>query len=86
MSTDASNTPASTKLDLAALTFIRPAEIKTYHKSSYARLEPSSTFDGSNKTVLITGGGVYLCYELYCAYADRSKQLVLALPSPSLSP
>jgi hypothetical protein len=57
MSTDAQAPPA---LDLAAMTFLRPAEIKTYHRETYDRIDPSTTFDGKDKTVLITGGGLYL--------------------------
>jgi len=44
-------------MDLAPMTMIRPAEIKTYHKSSYDRISPEKTFNGQGKTVLITGGG-----------------------------
>jgi hypothetical protein len=54
MSTDASAPPT---LDLAAMTFLRPSEIKTYHRTTYDRIEPATTFDGKDKTVLITGGG-----------------------------
>jgi len=43
-------------MDLAPMTTIRPAEIKTYHKSSYDRISPEKTFNGQGKTVLITGG------------------------------
>jgi hypothetical protein len=57
MATDATVAPASNKIDLAALTHLRPAEIKTYHQTTYDRISPSNTFDGKDKTVLITGGG-----------------------------
>ena len=57
MSTDAS-APLE-KPDLASLTFVRPAEIKTYHRTTYDRISPSKTFDGKGKTVLITAGGAF---------------------------
>jgi hypothetical protein len=85
MSTDAQNT-TPTKLDLATLGFLRPAEIKTYHHTTYDRISPSNTFDGKNKTVLITGGGMRLIIELHRADADVWKQVASASPLPNLSP
>lgn len=36
----------------------RPAEIKTYHSTTYDRISPLTTkFDAKGKTVLITAGG-----------------------------
>ena len=65
MSTDTTASSASaappSKPDLAAFTFLRPAEIKTYHRTTYDRLAPTTTFDGTNKTVLITAGGLHIC-------------------------
>ena len=58
MSTDVAAPPTSTKIDLTAMTHLRPAEIKTYHQTTYDRIAPSTTFDGKDKTVLITGGGL----------------------------
>jgi hypothetical protein len=58
MSTDVAALPTSTKIDLTALTHLRPAEIKTYHQTTYDRISPSTTFDGKDKTVLVTGGGL----------------------------
>ena len=58
MSTNATAPTASNKLDLTALTHLRPAEIKTYRQTTYDRISPSTTFDGKSKTVLITGGGM----------------------------
>lgn len=57
MATDTTATSASSKIDLTALTHLRPVEIKTYHQTTYDRISPSNTFDGQDKTVLITGGG-----------------------------
>lgn len=59
MATDSSLPQANGAIDLAALVHIRPAEIKTYHRDTYNRISPSKTFDGKNKTVLITGGGSF---------------------------
>lgn len=47
----------SKKLDPAAWTHVRPAEIKTYHRTTYDRISPSNTFNGQGKTVLVTAGG-----------------------------
>ena len=58
MSTDAPAPSFSNKIDLTALTHLRPVEIKTYHQTTYDRISPSTTFDGKDKTVLITGGGL----------------------------
>lgn len=46
------------KIDLTALTPLRPAEIKTYHQKTYERISPSTTYYGKEKTVPITGGGL----------------------------
>lgn len=56
---DALNKPMDQleKVDLSSLTFVRPAEIKTYHKQPYDRISPTKTFDGKGKTVLVTAGG-----------------------------
>jgi len=45
------------KPDLAAMTMLRPAEIKTYHRTTYDRIAPAKTLKGEGKTVLITAGG-----------------------------
>lgn len=49
--------PTNGPPDLKGMTFLRPAEIKTYHQTTYDRISPSKTFEGKGKTVLITGGG-----------------------------
>jgi hypothetical protein len=85
--TDTSAPSASNKLDLATLIHLRPAEIKTYHRTAYDRPSPSNTYDGKNKTVLVTGGGSWMRFELISAGADSSiKQVASALPLPSRSP
>lgn len=54
----ATNEPAAQEMDLPALTMLRPAEIKTYHQSTYDRISPEKTLRGEGKTVLITAGGM----------------------------
>ena len=45
-------------MDLKNLLHFRPAEIKTYHTTTYDRISPTNTtFDARGKTVLITAGG-----------------------------
>jgi hypothetical protein len=68
---DNSSAPTANRLDLAAFTQLRPAEIKTYHKTSYDRISPSKTLDGKNKTVLITGGGTFLHSNRLLASIDH---------------
>jgi hypothetical protein len=63
--------PAANRLDLAAFTQLRPTEIKTYHKTTYDRISPSKTFNGKNKTVLITGGGPFLYPKRLLASIDH---------------
>ena len=66
-----SSETSAPQVDLAAMTSLRPSEIKTYHKSTYDRISPSTTFDGRGKTVLVTaGGGLTSRFRITSACAD----------------
>ncbi|KAK4506278.1 hypothetical protein PRZ48_000008 [Zasmidium cellare] len=69
---------SSQRLDPAAWTHVRPAEIKTYHRTSYDRISPSNTLDGKGKTVLITAGAVGIGFAIAESFAKAGvERLVL---------
>lgn len=65
------STTTRSAMDLASLTFVRPAEIKTYHKETYPRISPSKTLNGKGKTLLITGGGMLLEQHMCQTHTDN---------------
>lgn len=57
---------------------MRPKVTQTYHKESYARIDPSkSAFDGKGKTVLITAGATGIGFETSRAFAQTGIQRLI---------
>ncbi|KAK5739292.1 hypothetical protein LTR17_005398 [Elasticomyces elasticus] len=67
-------------MDFKDLPQFRPAEIKTYHSSTYDRISPSTTkFDAKGKTVLITAGATGIGYSISESFAKAGVARIIIL-------
>ncbi|GAB7365573.1 hypothetical protein MBLNU230_g6645t1 [Neophaeotheca triangularis] len=61
------------------LDFPWPTEIKTYHHTTYDRISPLQTFDGTGKTVLITAGATGIGFGITQSFAKAGVEYVIII-------